>query len=300
MDHRESSGMKSSSLRLPAPAKLNLTLRITGRRADGYHNLQTVFQFVDLCDWLEFRPNTSGEIRLRESLAGVPAEQNLIVRAARLLKDYAGVSFGADIAMEKKLPMGGGLGGGSSDAATTLVALNRLWGLGLDRETLMSLGLRLGADVPIFVFGRSAWAEGVGEKLQIVALPEPWYVIIVPPCHVSTAEIFGAPDLTRDNVPIKITDFLAGSHENHCLDAVVRRYPVVRDAMRVLAEYSKDVRLTGTGACVYSVHGGEEEARAACDALAGNWTVMMASGRNLSPLYAALSDIDFSASYFGA
>jgi 4-diphosphocytidyl-2-C-methyl-D-erythritol kinase len=282
--------MKPSSLRLPAPAKLNLTLRITGRRADGYHDLQTVFQFVDWCDWLEFRPDASGEIRLREPLAGVPAEQNLIVRAARLLKDYAGVPLGAEIAIEKNLPMGGGLGGGSSNAATTLVALNRLWELGLDRETLMSLGLRLGADVPIFVFGHSAWAEGVGERLQIVEPPEPWYVIVAPPCQVSTAEIFGAPDLTRDNAPIKIADFLAGSHENHCLDAVVRRYPLVAEAMRALGEYSQDVRLTGTGACVYSVHGGEEEARAAWEALAGGWAARMTSGRNLSPLYAALSE----------
>lgn len=283
--------MKSPSLRLPAPAKLNLTLRITGRRADGYHNLQTVFQFVDWCDWLEFRANASGELALREPLAGVPAEQNLIIRAAQLLKDYAGVSAGADIILEKNLPMGGGLGGGSSDAATTLVALNRLWALGLDRETLMSVGLRLGADVPIFVFGHAAWAEGVGERLQIVELPEPWYVIVVPPCHVSTAEIFGAPDLTRDNEPITIADFLAGSHENHCLDAVVRRYPVVAEAMRALAKYSPDVRLTGTGACVYSVHGSEEEARASHEALAGAWTAMVASGRNLSPLYEALSGL---------
>lgn len=283
--------MKPPSLRLPAPAKLNLTLRITGRRADGYHNLQTVFQFVDLCDWLEFRANASGEIRLQASLAGVPMEQNLIVRAARLLKDYADVAAGVDIAVEKNLPMGGGLGGGSSDAATTLVALNRLWELGLDRETLMNLGLRLGADVPIFVFGRSAWAEGVGEMLQTVELAEPWYVIVVPPCQVSTAEIFGAPDLTRDNDPIKIADFLAGSHENHCLDTVVRRYPVVGEAMRVLGKYSQDVRLTGTGACVFSVHGSEEEARAACEGLSREWTAVVASGRNLSPLYEALNEL---------
>ncbi|MDD2769863.1 MAG: 4-(cytidine 5'-diphospho)-2-C-methyl-D-erythritol kinase [Methylococcus sp.] len=281
--------MKASYLRLPAPAKLNLTLRIVGRRADGYHDLQTVFQFVDLCDWLEFRVNVSGDVLLRESLPGVPPEQNLIVRAARLLKDYAGVSAGVDIAVEKKLPMGGGLGGGSSDAATTLVALNRLWGLDLDRDALMSLGLRLGADVPIFVFGRSAWAEGVGERLQVVELPEPWYVIVVPPCQVSTAEIFGAPDLTRDNKPIKIADFLAGSHENHCLDVVVRKYPVVGEAMRQLGAYSQDVRLTGTGACVYSVHGSESEARAACAALSGGWVAMVASGCNRSPLYEALS-----------
>lgn len=283
--------MKASHLRLPAPAKLNLTLRIVGRRADGYHDLQTVFQFVDLCDWLEFRVNASGDVLLQESLPGVPPEQNLIVRAAQLLKEYAGVPAGVDISVEKKLPMGGGLGGGSSDAATTLVALNRLWGLDLDREVLMSLGLRLGADVPIFVFGRSAWAEGVGERLQIVELPEPWYVIVVPPCQVSTAEIFGAPDLTRDNKPIKITDFLAGSHENHCLDVVVRKYPVVGEAMRQLGTYSQDVRLTGTGACVYSVHGSESEARAACAALSGGWVAMVASGCNRSPLYEALGGL---------
>ncbi|AAU92702.1 MULTISPECIES: 4-(cytidine 5'-diphospho)-2-C-methyl-D-erythritol kinase [Methylococcus] len=290
MDRRESSVMKSPSLRLPAPAKLNLTLRITGRRPDGYHDLQTVFQFVDVCDWLEFRADASGEIRLQTSLAGVPAERNLIVRAARLLKEYAGVAAGADIVLEKNLPMGGGLGGGSSNAATTLVALNRLWDLGLDRQTLMNLGLRLGADVPIFVFGEGAWAEGVGERLQVLELPEPWYVIVVPPCHVSTAEIFNAPDLTRDNDPITIADFLAGSHQNHCLDAVVRRYPVVGEAMCVLGRYSRDVRLTGTGACVYSVHGSEEEAKAACDDLSRDWVAIVASGRNLSPLYEALNE----------
>lgn len=280
--------MGSSWLRLPAPAKLNLTLRIVGRRTDGYHNLQTVFQFVDICDWLEFRSSASSEIVLRDSLPGVPLEQNLIVRAVRLLKDYAGVSAGVEIGVEKNLPMGGGLGGGSSDAATALVALNRLWGLGLDTAELMNLGLRLGADVPIFVFGHSAWAEGVGEQLQVVDLPEPWYVIVVPPCCVATGEIFNAPDLTRDNIPIKISDFLAGSHENHCLDIVVRRFPLVGEAMRALRVFSPDVRLTGTGACVYSIHSTEDEAKTVCRALSDDWTVMVASGRNQSPLYEAL------------
>lgn len=280
--------MGVSGLRVPAPGKLNLMLRILGRRADGYHDLQTVFQFIDRCDWLTFRPNRSGEVVLHDSLPGVPPERNLILRAAKLLKGHADPAAGVEIELEKNLPMGGGLGGGSSDAATTLVVLNKLWGVGLDQSSLMELGLQLGADVPIFVFGRSAWAEGVGEKLQPLELPEAWYTILVPPCHVATADVFHAPDLTRENPPITITDFIAGSHENHCLAVVVRKHPIVGEAIAALREFSSDVRLTGTGACVYSIHDSKEEAEAVGRALAGKWMVLVASGRNRSPLYEVL------------
>lgn len=177
----------------PAPAKLNLMLRIVGRRADGYHLLQTVFQFIDWCDWLSFHPTVDEAVVLTSPLPGVPVDQDLTVRAARLLQKEAGVRQGVAIEIEKNLPMGGGLGGGSSDAATTLIALNRLWQAGLTGEDLLSLGVRLGADVPIFISGYSAWAEGVGERLTALELPEAWYVVIVPDCQVATGRVFSSP-----------------------------------------------------------------------------------------------------------
>lgn len=280
--------MDGGALRVPAPGKLNLMLRILGRRADGYHDLQTVFQFIDQCDWLTFRPNRSGEVVLQDGLPGVHPERNLILRAAKLLKGHADPAAGVEIELEKNLPMGGGLGGGSSDAATTLVVLNELWGVGLDQSSLMALGLQLGADVPVFIFGRGAWAEGVGDKLKPLELPEAWYTILVPPCSVATADVFHAPDLTRDNSPITITNFVAGSHENHCLDVVIRKHPMVGEAIAALREFSSDVRLTGTGACVYSIHDTQEEAETVGRALAGKWMVLVAAGRNRSPLYEVL------------
>ena len=208
--------MTANPLRLPAPAKLNLMLRVVGRRTDGYHLLQTVFQFIDYCDWIELAARHDGRICLANPLPGVPAESDLTVRAASLLRATAGdVSLGADIKVEKNLPMGGGLGGGSSDAATTLLGLNSLWNLGLSLEALAEIGLRLGADVPVFVRGYAAWGEGVGEKLiPLPELPEPWYVVICPPCHVATGAIFSSDDLTRDSKPITIADFSAGPQDH--------------------------------------------------------------------------------------
>jgi len=191
----------------PAPAKLNLFLHVVGRRPDGYHLLQTVFRFVDYGDSLSFNIRDDGVIRRVNPLPGLDLEQDLTVRAARLLQQETGCRLGADIVLEKRLPMGGGLGGGSSDAATVLLALNRLWNLNLGRQMLQDLGLRLGADVPVFVFGESAFAEGVGEKLQSVVLPPAWYVVLVPSVAVSTAEIFTSRELTRDTKPIKMSDF---------------------------------------------------------------------------------------------
>lgn len=274
-------------LRLPAPAKLNLLLRIVGRRPDGYHLLQTVFQFIDRCDWITLSPRADGEIRLAAPLPGVPEQTDLTVRAARVLREAAGLSEGVTIEVEKNLPMGGGLGGGSSDAATTLLGLNRLWNTGLSLGRLKSLGLTLGADVPVFIEGHAAWAEGVGEDLTPLELPEPWYLVIVPDCHVATGAVFTAPDLTRDNPRITIRDFVEGQMDNHCLPVVLDRYPAVGTAMMALSSYG-EARLTGTGACVFTEFNHEREARLAAAGLASAWTVFVAKGLNRSPLHALL------------
>ncbi len=267
----------------PAPAKLNLLLKVVGRRPDGYHLLQTVFQFLDVTDDLVFRLRDDGAVRLLNPLPGVPEEQDLTVRAARLLQQETGVSAGVEIELRKRLPMGGGLGGGSSDAATVLTALNRLWGLGLEKEQLAKLGLQLGADVPVFIHAHSAWAEGVGEELTPVELPEPWYLVLTPACHVSTAEIFSDPDLTRDSSRITIADFLSGSRENDCLPVVTRRYPQVAEAMDWLGQFAEP-RLTGTGASVFAVFEREQAARETLERLPRDYTGFVARGLNRSPL----------------
>jgi 4-diphosphocytidyl-2-C-methyl-D-erythritol kinase len=271
----------------PAPAKLNLMLRITGRRDDGYHLLQTVFQIIDLCDWLTFRPVEGGRVYLQNPIPGVPEQDDLTVRAANLLKRHTGCEQGVCIEIEKNLPMGGGLGGGSSDAATTLVVLNSLWKLDLSVDELMVLGLQLGADVPVFVFGYSAWGEGVGEKLQAITIPEQWVVIIKPDCHVNTKEIFLSEGLTRDSKAIKMRDFLAGDCRNDCSDVVSKLYLPVKSALVALSKYS-EARLTGTGACVFAQFNSEESAFAAYAALKEEWMVYLAKGVNRSPLYRML------------
>lgn len=200
----------------PAPAKLNLFLHITGQREDGYHLLQTAFQFIDRCDQLEFELNDSGEVTLLTPIEGVNDKDNLIVRAAKLLMQQAGIQQGVAISLQKILPMGGGLGGGSSNAATTLVALNYLWDAGLSIQQLAQLGLQLGADVPVFIHGTAAWAEGVGEEITPISVDEPWFVVIVPDCHVSTAEIFSSSELTRDCKMITVSRFLSGEGVNVC------------------------------------------------------------------------------------
>lgn len=273
--------------RWPAPAKLNLMLRITGRRPDGYHLLQTVFQMLDLCDWLTFHPVDDGRVTLRNPISGVPEQDDLTVRAANLLKSHTGCVRGVCIDIEKNLPMGGGLGGGSSDAATTLVVLNRLWGLGLSKRELMDLGLRLGADVPVFVFGCSAWGEGVGEDLQAVTLPEQWFVIIKPDCHVNTGEIFSAENLTRNSAVITMSDFLAGDNRNDCSEVVCKLYRPVKDAIDALSFYA-EARLTGTGACVFAQFCNKEDAESALEGLKDRWLVFLAKGSNQSALYKKL------------
>ncbi len=267
----------------PAPAKLNLMLRVTGRRADGYHELQTVFQFVDWHDSLDFRLRPDGEIRRLGELPGVPEQDDLVVRAARLLRSRCPGAPGVDIRLRKRLPMGGGLGGGSSDAATVLVALNRLWGCGLPETDLAELGLRLGADVPIFVHGRAAWAEGVGERLQAVDLPEPWYLLLLPPVHVSTGEIFAAPELTRNSRPITIRAFVAGDRRNDCLPVVRDRYPEVAQALEWLGNYA-EARMTGTGACVFAAFDTRAQAEAVLAQMPAGWTGRVTHAANRSAL----------------
>jgi 4-diphosphocytidyl-2-C-methyl-D-erythritol kinase len=273
--------------RWPAPAKLNLMLRIVGQRADGYHLLQTVFQFIDLCDWITFHPVGDGRVCLQNPIPGVAESEDLTVRAANLLKAETGCALGVRIEVEKNLPMGGGLGGGSSDAATTLVVLNKLWGLGLSMEKLLKLGLSLGADVPVFVYGHAAWAEGVGEKLDKIEVPEQWVVVIKPDCQVNTKEIFSAKDLTRNSKSITIADFKAGQQQNDCLDVVRERYQSVKDALVDLSGFS-EARLTGTGACVFSQFDSETAAVRAYESLKAKWQVYLTTSKNESPLFSKL------------
>ncbi len=271
----------------PAPAKLNLFLHITGRRADGFHLLQTVFQILDYGDELTFAVTDEGSIVREYELAGVSENQDLIVRAARLLQNETSSGLGARIRLHKRLPAGGGLGGGSSDAATTLVALNHLWGTGLETEQLVRLGLALGADVPIFIRGFSAWAEGVGERLQTVDLPENWFLVLIPPVNVSTAKVFTDPQLIRDCPPITIRDFLTGQGDNVCEPIVRANHPEVEAAFGALGQYAP-ARMTGTGACVFARFEDEASARTAWELLAGQWQGFIAKGVNTSPLHETL------------
>ena len=268
----------------PAPGKLNLMLRIVRQRTDGYHDLQTVFQFIDLCDEIRFYPRTDGLVRLRRLIPGVPESDDLTVRAACLLKTDSGCSLGVDIEVDKRLPMGGGLGGGSSDAATTLLVLNQLWDLGYSTEQLRVLGLRLGADVPIFLAGFSAWAEGVGEQLVPLELVEPWYVIAVPDCHVSTAEVFGAKDLTRDNIPVTMEKFASGWVGNDCMSIVLALYPAVDKVFRQFSVMA-EACLTGTGGCLFAQFSDKRAAEKIADGLSGCCEAFVARGLNGSPLH---------------
>ncbi len=272
----------------PAPAKLNLMLRIVGRRADGYHLLQTVFQFLDRGDSLRFTLRADGIIARDGEIPGVPTNADLTVRAARLLQRVAGVRQGATIRIAKQLPMGGGLGGGSSDAATALVALNHLWRTELTLAELAELGLTLGADVPVFVHGRAAWAEGVGERLTPVDLTEPWFVVLVPACHVATGAVFADPDLTRNSLPITMTDFVAGAGGNDCEAVVYRRYPEVAAAASWLTQFGP-ARLTGTGACVFAAFPDAPSTECVLARLPAGWTGFVARGCNRSPLHEHLT-----------
>ncbi|HEV2332555.1 MAG TPA: 4-(cytidine 5'-diphospho)-2-C-methyl-D-erythritol kinase [Gammaproteobacteria bacterium] len=277
------------SLGWPAPAKLNLFLHITGRRADGYHLLQTVFQFLNYCDSLDFELREDGRILRAGGPAEVPEEDDLAVRAAKLLKHLVGGRSGVAINLRKIIPTQAGLGGGSSDAATTLVALNVLWGTGLKAHELAALGLKLGADVPVFLGGRAAWAEGVGELLTPLELPEPWYLVVQPACRVATREIFQAPELTRNSAPITIAGFRAGQGHNDFEPTVRARYPEVSQALDWLAAHGP-ARLTGSGACVFATFAEEGAARKAGAGLPQGWRGFVAQGRNRSPLFDRLAE----------
>lgn len=278
-----------SSESLPAPAKLNLFLRVVGRRPDGYHLLQTVFRFVDLEDTVRVARRDDPVICLRSPLPGVPEERDLCVRAARLLQQVTACGLGAEIEVTKRIPMGGGLGGGSSDAATTLMALNRLWDLRLSRRELMSLGLRLGADVPVFLFGENAFGEGVGEVLTPVTLPPRWYVVLVPPVTVPTAEIFADPHLTRNADPVKIPGFSVAFGINDLQEVVLRRYPVVARHLQWLGQFGPSA-MTGSGACVFSEFESEGSAREVLGRLPADMNGFVARGLERHPLYELLKD----------
>jgi 4-diphosphocytidyl-2-C-methyl-D-erythritol kinase len=273
----------------PAPAKLNLFLRIVGRRPDGYHELQTVFRLLDWGDEVRLRVRADGAITRAGELPGVPAESDLAVRAARLLQAETGAALGAEIAVEKRIPMGGGLGGGSSDAATVLVALNHLWGCGLDEDTLATLAQRLGADVPVFVRGRSAWAEGVGERLAPIALPRRWYVVIDPGEHVPTAALFQAPELTRNAPRATISSFVSGEAAENAFEAAVRaRHPRVAAALDWLSRFGR-ARLSGSGGCVFLETASLAQARKLVRQCPAPFTAQLAGGVEASPLQATLA-----------
>lgn len=267
----------------PAPAKINLFLHITGQRDDSYHLLQTAFQFLDYGDVLQFGVHDNPSISLSTAIDGVDDEDNLIIRAARALQASANIQQGVNITIEKRLPIGGGLGGGSSNAATTLLALNQLWQCHLSKTELAQLGLTLGADVPIFLHGEAAWAEGVGEQLSSISPPEPWYAVIAPDCHVSTAEVFSSQELTRDCEPITISRFLSGEGRNICEDVVTKLYPQVSEALSWLGQYGK-ARMTGTGACIFASFDSRAQAQQVITAIPAHWQGFVAKGCNCSPL----------------
>lgn len=268
----------------PAPAKLNRFLHIVGRREDGYHLLQTLFQFVEYGDWLHFELRDDGRVVRASELPGVAVDDDLVVRAARLLQEQVPCSSpGVTIRVDKHLPMGGGIGGGSSDAATTLVALNHLWHCGLDEDALAMLGLRLGADVPVFVRGRAAWAEGVGERLTPVDIDELWFLVVAPACAVPTVAVFKDPELTRDSAPIRMRDFLAGGGRNDCAAVVYRRFPEVAVAAEWLAQFTQP-HLSGTGACVFGGFPSSAAANVVLASLPAGWRAFVARGLNRSPL----------------
>ncbi|AMN46005.1 4-diphosphocytidyl-2-C-methyl-D-erythritol kinase [Steroidobacter denitrificans] len=267
-----------------APAKLNLCLHILGRRADGYHLLQSAIQFIDLCDRLRFYRRERGRIERIDGPAEVPAEEDMVIRAARLLASRHEVPSGVAIALDKRIPMQAGLGGGSSDAATALLALNRLWGLGLGLEVLAELGLSLGADVPVFVHGRAAWVEGIGERLTPVDFPTGVYLLLEPGVRVSTASVFQDAELTRNSPVTTIRDFLSGAGRNDCLATVCRRYPEIAEALDFIDKFG-NARLTGTGACVFAAMPDERAARGALAQLPPRWRGHVVHGLNRSPAW---------------
>ena len=273
----------------PAPAKLNLFLHITGRRANGYHLLQTLFQLLDWGDELTIEATHDGTITRAQAVAGVAEREDLTMRAARLLQRECGCRQGAMINLNKQIPLGAGLGGGSSDAATTLHALNHTWGCGLSVPDLVELGARLGADVPVFVFGQSAWAEGIGDQLQAFSTGEPWYVLVFPDIAVSTAKVFADPALKRDTAPMLSSDFDQASTGNDCTEVVLGLFPALRKIMRDLSQWGSP-RLTGTGSCIFLPVDGKNQADRITKALKSRYNVRAVRGVDHSPLLAKRPD----------
>jgi 4-diphosphocytidyl-2-C-methyl-D-erythritol kinase len=275
--------------RYPAPAKLNLFLHVVGRRPDGYHLLQTAFRLIDCCDWLSFSPRADGEVGLATALPGIAENDELAVRAARLLKAQTGSRQGVEIGIEKNIPVGGGLGGGSSDCATALAVLNRLWGLNLPRERLAALALSLGADVPFFLFGGNAFAEGVGERLAPLDLPPAWYAVLVPPVAVPTAAIFAASELTRNTQTIKMSGFSAGFGRNDLEPVVCRHHTEVAAHLAWLKQFG-DARMSGSGACVFAEFATEGEARSVLSRMPAGMRGFAVRGLERHPLAAFLGN----------
>ncbi|MBT4213288.1 MAG: 4-(cytidine 5'-diphospho)-2-C-methyl-D-erythritol kinase [Porticoccaceae bacterium] len=287
-----------STLSLPSPAKINLFLHITGQRSDGYHNLQTLFQLLDFGDKLVFRSNRSGNIKINGNIDGVDEKNNLIFHAATLLQKSTGCDLGCTIDLTKNLPMGAGLGGGSSNAATTLVGLNALWKCGLTANQLSDLGKTLGADVPVFVHGESAFAEGIGDILTPLTLPQRWFLVITPNCHVSTREIFSNPQLTRNSSPIKIRALSGVEYRNDCQDVVSKLHPAVGTVLQWVENFSAPL-MTGTGASVFCSFDSKSEAQHVLSKLPKQWTGFVAKGVNRSPVHEQLHDFFTGASPSG-
>lgn len=275
----------------PAPAKLNLFLHVTGRRADGYHELQTLFQLVDLADTIDIEVTAEPTIERTSGPADVAPADDLVVRAARVLQAECGVRRGARLAVRKRIPIGGGLGGGSSDAATVLLALNAMWKISADRDKLLHIGRSIGADVPVFIAGQSAWAEGTGERLTPVQLPEKWFVIIHPRVHVPTAQVFQAAELTRNSALITIRAFFESGGRNDCEPVVRERFPAVADALDWLAQHAA-ARLTGTGSCVFAAFDRAIDAERVATRVPDEWTGFVARGLNESPVHAMLARLE--------
>lgn len=277
-------------LNCPAPAKLNLFLHITGRREDGYHLLQSVFQLIDRCDTLDFEIRDDGVIKRENEVAGVPEESDLVIRAARLLQRHAELKLGVNIRLHKRLPMGGGVGGGSSDAATTLMALNHLWQCNLDKNDLMQLGLQLGADVPFFIFGQNAFVEGIGEQMEAVTTPNQWFVVIEPGVHVPTPTIFSAKELTRNTKPVKITDFSNAAKvewKNDLQAVACALHPTIADAINWLKQYEinqGDAKMTGSGSCVFCAFPNEDAAKKILQQVPHHWTSWIAKALQQHPI----------------
>jgi len=281
----------AESLILSAPAKLNLMLHITGRRDDGYHLLETVFQFIDLADHIEFNANDEGSIERLPGNSPVDAEDDILVTTATLLQSRFQVDKGVSIGIDKRIPVGGGLGGGSSDAAACLLALNRLWELDLSLDQLAGIGLELGADVPVFVRGRAAWASGIGEVLQAIELEQPIYLVIDPKVAVSTAQIFAAQELTRNCDPLTIRAFLRGSGRNVCEPVVRNLYPQVGAAIDWLSQYAT-ARMSGTGACVFAAIDSLEQAEVVKSQVPRQWEAYITRAMNYNPVHQQLGLLD--------